>query len=101
MTNETRKNFENARKLSGQILNQLQSEGFQYVQIKGYTSERHPEYVEPHYFMLVPMKHLPEDPGMKDIYEPIGSEFLSNWADQPDDGHTEVLVAVHATRLAS
>jgi hypothetical protein len=100
MKNETRRNFEHARKLSGKILIQLQSEGYKYVQIKGYTMERHPEYVEPHYFMLIPMKTLPEDPQSKDIYEPIESEFLANWALQSNDDHTEILVS-EPTRMAS
>lgn len=100
MKNETRRNFEHARKLSGQILVDLQSRGYNYVQIKGYTMERHPEYVEPHYFMLIPMKALPEDQDSKDIYEPIGSEFLASWAMQGEDEHTEVLVTEPA-RMAS
>lgn len=100
MKNETRRNFEHARKLSGKILNDLQLEGYKYVQIKGYTVERHPEYVEPHYFMLIPMKTLPTDPQSRDIYEPIESEFLANWALQSNDDHTEILVTEPA-RLAS
>jgi hypothetical protein len=95
MKNETRRNFEHARKVSGKILVDLQMAGYNFVQIKGYTMERHPEYVEPHYFMLIP-----EDPGSKDIYEPIGSEFLATWALQSDDDHTEILVT-EPVRMAS
>jgi hypothetical protein len=100
MKNETRRNFEHARKLSGKILAELQSEGYKYVQIKSYTMERQPEYVEPHYFMLIPMKTLPEDPHSKDIYEPIESKFLADWALKFEDGHTEILVTEPA-RMAS
>lgn len=95
MKNETRRNFESAKKLSVNLLKELQSSGYQYVQVKGYTLEKQAEYVEPHYFMLVPIRELPSDQEQKDIYEPISSELLVQWAEENQD-RTEVLVAIQS-----
>ena len=61
-------------------LHSLTNEGFKFVQVKGFTMDNHYEYVEPHYLVLFPMKELPADPALKDIYEPIDSELLQQWA---------------------
>jgi hypothetical protein len=101
MKNETRRNFESAKKLSVSLLKELESSGFQYVQVKGYTMEKQAEYVEPHYFMLVPIRELPSDQEMKDIYEPISSEFLMQWAAETQENSTEVLVAIQSAKRKS
>ena len=48
--------------------------------------------MEPKYFMLIPVKFLPEDQNKRGIYEPIESKILIEWANSDDDGF-EVLVA--------
>jgi hypothetical protein len=42
--------------------------------------------------VLVPMKDLPGEQGEKEIYEPIDSKLLRDWANAPDAG-VEVLIA--------
>ena len=92
MKNETRENFESTTRLTQQTLQKLKDKGFRYVQVKGFTQDKRLEYIEPHYFMLVPIKDLPDDPDKKEIYEPINSEILTAWANFPNEG-VEVLVA--------
>lgn len=70
--------------LSLQALQNLEDKGYKYVQVKGMTLDKHFDYVEPHFMVLIPMKELPTDPAMKDIYEPISSDLLKSWA--KDDG---------------
>ncbi len=94
MKNETRENFEFTTRLTSQGLQSLKDKGFRYVQIKGFTMDKRLDYMELRYFMLVPIKDLPDDPNKKEIYEPIDSEILMNWANSPDDG-IEVLVATN------
>ena len=65
---------------SVKALDNLQSKGFKFVQVKGLTIDRHYDYVEPHFLILVPFKELPTDPLKKDIYEPIDSKLLYKWA---------------------
>jgi hypothetical protein len=48
--------------------------------------------MEPRYLILVPIKDLSDDPDKKEIYKPINSEILIDWANSPKDG-IEVLVA--------
>ena len=67
------------------VLQALEKKGFQYVQVKGFTSDKHFDYVEPKIFIMVPMKELPTDQVLKDIYEPINSELLKKWALEKDD----------------
>lgn len=66
-------------------LDLLQSKGYQYVQVKGLTIDKHYEYVEPHFLVLVPYKELPTDPLKRDIFEPIKSELLYQWADEKNE----------------
>jgi hypothetical protein len=65
---------------STKALDLLQVKGFKFVQVKGLTMDKHYEYVEPHYLVLIPMKELPNDPLKRDIYEPIKSDLLYKWA---------------------
>ncbi len=92
MKHETRENFGSTMKLTQQNLQKLKDKGFRYVQVQGFTHDKRLEYIEPHYFMLVPLKNLPDDPDKKGIYEPINSEILDTWASVPND-RVEVLIA--------
>jgi hypothetical protein len=74
------------------VLKKLETEGFRFVQIKGLTVDKHFDYIEPHFMILVPMKDLPVDQNNKDIYEPIDSTILQQWALENDE-HFEVVIA--------
>ena len=76
------------------LLQALEKKGFQYVQVKGFTSDKHFDYVDPRVFIMVPMKELPTDPFLKDIYEPINSELLKKWANEKDE-MTEFRIAMN------
>jgi hypothetical protein len=91
MKNESRENFQSTTRLTSQGLENLKGRGFRYVQVKGFTMDKRLDYMELRYFMLVPIKDLPDDPNKKEIYEPIDSEILMDWANSPDDG-VEVLI---------
>ncbi len=73
-------------------LDQLQSKGYKFVQVKGLTVDKHYDYVEPHFLVLVPMKELPTDPFKRDIYEPIGSDLLYQWASEENE-YPEIVIA--------
>ena len=66
--------------LSAKALRQLDERGFKFVQVRGLTSDWHYEYIEPYLLLLMPVKELPRDQGEKDIYEPISSPLLLQWA---------------------
>ncbi len=70
---------------SAAALDQLLAEGYVYVQVKGFTIDKHCEYVDPHTLVLVPLKALPTDPVEKDIYEPIQSPILYQWATEVNE----------------
>ena len=76
------------------LLLALEKKGFQYVQVKGFSSDKHFDYVDPRVFIMVPMKELPTDPLLKDIYEPINSKLLRRWATEKDE-MTEFRVAMN------
>jgi hypothetical protein len=69
-----------AIKLTLEALHNLENSGYKYVQVKGLTIDQHCDYVEPHYIMLLPMKELPTAQINKDIYEPVDSDLLREWA---------------------
>jgi len=73
-------------------LKELQNKGYQYVQVKGLTSDKHYDYTDPHFIVLVPMKKLPSDQDKKDIYEPIKSKILQQWAQEVNNG-VEVVIS--------
>jgi hypothetical protein len=74
------------------MLEILEREGYKYVQIKGLTTEKRYDYLAPHFLLLVPLKELPVDPREKDIYEPIPSPILEQWARESDD-HFKIIIA--------
>lgn len=76
-----------------QTLEILKDQGFRYVRVNALTKDRRPDYMEPHYFVLVPVKDITDDKGSKGIYEPIDSQLLTVWASFPDDG-IKVFVAM-------
>lgn len=73
-------------------LKKIETDGFKYVQIKGLTMDKHYDYIAPHYLVLVPMKELPKDQNMKDIYEPVPSKLLNQWASDGDES-VEIVIA--------
>ena len=72
-------------------LAKLEGRGYKYVQIKGLTVDKHYDYIEPRFMVLMPLKELPADPDKKDIYEPIESKILQQWAREEND-HFEVVI---------
>ncbi len=81
-----------AEELTVKALEILQQRGFRYVQIKGLTIDKHFEYVEPYFMMLIPMKELPTDPMKRDIYEPTDSALLYQWAKEKNE-YPQILIA--------
>lgn len=81
--------------LNLQVLHRLFAAGYKYVQVRGYTADRHYEYIEPAMIILFPMRELPADPEQKDIYEPLDSKLLEQWAVSPD---TRMKVMISAMR---
>ena len=75
-----------AVRLTTKTLQQLKDKGFQYVLIKGYGLSKKLDYIELNSFRLTPVKELPEDPALKDIYAPLDSEILLEWATAEDNG---------------
>jgi hypothetical protein len=96
MKNETRENFEGTTRLTPQTLQKLKDKGFLYVQIKGFTFDKRQDYMEPRYFVLIPIKEFSSDPNKKEIYEPINSEILIDWSNSTNEG-IEVLVALNTS----
>jgi hypothetical protein len=78
--------------LSLRALQTLEDKGFKFVQVKGLTLDKHYEYIEPHYLLLLPIKELPTDQSNKDIYEPIGSDLLKQWANDSNT-NTDVFIS--------
>jgi hypothetical protein len=74
------------------MLENLERQGYKYVQIKGLTSDKRYDYLAPRLLLLVPLKELPADPREKDIYEPIPSPILEQWAKESDD-HFKIFIA--------
>ena len=85
-----------AIRLTNHSLQQLKDSGFRFVLIIGYTTDRREDYSEVKYFTLIPVKDLPEDSNKKEIYEPIDSDILMQWASFPDDG-AKVIIEMKQT----
>jgi hypothetical protein len=83
--------------LSTAALEKAEAEGFKYFQVKGLTADKHYDYIDPHFLILVPMRELPTDPNKKDIYEPVKSPLLQQWA---NDGDHPVEVVIASRGLA-
>lgn len=61
-------------RLTVKALEQLKSKGYRYVLIKGVG------YIESDNLQLVPVKELPVDPAQQEVYAPLDSEILLEWA---------------------
>ena len=86
-------------KLSIQALQILEGKGFKFVQVVGLTLDNHYDHVDPHSLVLLPIKELPTDQSRKDIYEPIDSELLKQWANDGDSG-TQVFISTNIKNRA-
>lgn len=75
-------------------LRKIEDDGYKFVQVKGLTSDKHFDYIEPHCLILVPMKELPSDQDKKDIYEPVRSKLLEQWAVEDDENFPIVVANV-------
>ncbi len=94
MTNEVKNDFLSHKPLTFEALNNLKEKGYRYLQVQGYTLDYHPEYVEPHYLMLVPVKSLYANRGKMDIYEDIDSEQIREWVKAAENtDRLEILLA--------
>jgi len=82
------RNYKNSDRLTVKRLQELKDQGFRFVLIKGYALDRRADYIELNHFSLLPVKELPEDPAQKEIFEPIDSEILMEWASSLDTGVT-------------
>jgi hypothetical protein len=85
MKNENKENLGPAIAFTPQALEELKARGFQYVRVNAFTHDKRLDYMEPRYFVLVPIKDLKDDPDKKGIYEPINSQLLKDWAHFPNE----------------
>jgi len=81
-----------AKALDARALRDMENKGYKFVQVKGLTTDKYYDYLGPRYLLLVPLKELPTDPREKDIYEPIPSLLLEQWAKESDDHFKIVIV---------
>lgn len=87
------KESESKKKLTPASLQNLRKKGFRYVQVQGFSPDKHLDYMEPRYFVLVPLKNLPTETDQKGIYEPIESDILTEWANAEEEGFDVFLAA--------
>ena len=78
---------------SQKTLDELDRTGYKFFQIKGLTIDRHYDYTEPYYILLVPIKTLPEKQEEKDIYEPINSDIFQKWVNENNE-FPKILIVV-------
>ena len=88
-----KKNYDNHCTLTLAALDQLKEKGYQYLQVQGFTMDHHPEYIEPYYLMLVPVKSLTANKAPMDVYEKISGETIINWAKRSDDESLHIFLA--------
>jgi hypothetical protein len=93
MTNEVKNNFLSHKPLTSEALDNLQQKGYKYLQVQGYTLDHHPEYVEPHYLMLIPIKDLSAKREQMDIYEEIDSSLIKEWVKTGSSNRLEIFLA--------
>jgi hypothetical protein len=77
---------------SVKALDNLQSRGYKFVQVVGFTADNHYDYTEPDFLLLLPLKELPTDPQKRDIYEPLESELLYKWAAEVNE-HPRIVIS--------
>jgi hypothetical protein len=83
MTNEERQNLGAVTPFTLPALQKLKNRGFRFMQVNGFSSDKRLDYMEPRYFILVPLKDLPTENDRKGIYEPIDSQLMLDWANIP------------------
>ena len=66
--------------MTNETLQELKAKGFKYVLIKDYVPDWHLDQIQLNHFILVPVMQLPTEPAEKEIYAPIDSEILLEWA---------------------
>lgn len=93
MRNEHKSYFGPAVALTVEALVALKEKGYRYVGVNAFTKDRQPDYMDPRYIVLAPMRELPEEAEKKGIYEPVDSPMLVDWANHPGEG-VEVLILV-------
>jgi len=93
MKNEIKENFGPTVVFTLQALEELKNRGFRYVRVNAFTQDKRLDYMEPRYFVLAPIKDLPDDMNKKGIYEPINSQLLIDWANSPDEGIKVFVIA--------
>ncbi len=76
-----------------ETLDKLDKRGYKFFHIKGLTIDKHYDYTEPYYIILVPIKALPEEQKDKDIFEPINSNIFAKWVNENNE-YPKILVAV-------
>jgi len=86
MRNETKSFFGAAVAFTTEALTELKGRGFLYVGVNAFSREKRPDYMEPYYIVLAPMKELPAETEKKGIYEPVDSPMLADWANRPGEG---------------
>ena len=74
-----------------EALGSLERQGFKFVQVRGINADLQYDYLAPRILLLIPMRELPADPREKDIYEPIPSQLLQEWAKESDE-HFKIFV---------
>ena len=74
-----------AVRLTDQTLQELKDKGFRYVLVIGYIPDQRRSYIQLNHFTLVPVIELPLEPGEKEIYAPIDSDILLDWANSADE----------------
>jgi hypothetical protein len=99
MKNETKRDFGTTAPFTMAALEALKKKGVRYVQIKGFTSDKRLDYMEPRYMVLIPMMDLPVGAGEIEIYESINSKLLQEWATHFGDGF-KVLISLEKKKLA-
>lgn len=77
--------------LTTNVLKELIKHGYQYVHVRPITFDNKIDYLEPDALVLVPIRELPKNLEKTEIYSPVDSSILNDWASSPNDG-VKVLV---------
>lgn len=79
MKKEKKTVFHKVKPFTKHIMHQLQENGFRYVQVRGYTSDKRLDYMEPQIMVLIPIKELSDNGMGSGIYESLDSPILEIW----------------------
>ena len=89
---KTMMQYRGAVAFNANMLDAVEKAGYKYVQIKGLNADKHYDYYAPRSVLLIPLRELPTDQRDKDIYEPVPSPVLAQWAEESDD-HFKIFIA--------